>query len=62
MRYPFVCPKCENKEVITMRITEYVATGHLCSKCNTEMQREVKSLVCAMSKDTTGDFYQKVSF
>ena len=42
-----------------MKITEYVATGHKCEKCNTEMKRDPKSLCCGMSIDTTGDFYRK---
>lgn len=59
MFYPFVCPECGHEETITMRITEYVSTGHLCPKCNTEMKRDPKSLCCGMSIDTTGDFYRK---
>lgn len=59
MFYPFICPECGQEEAIEMRITEYVAEGHECPKCKTEMKRDPKSLVCGMSIDTTGDFYRK---
>ena len=59
MFYPFICPKCKHEQSISMKITEYVATGHKCEKCNTEMKRDPKSLCCGMSIDTTGDFYRK---
>ena len=59
MFYPFECPKCGQMETIEMRISEYKSDGHYCSKCNTEMKRDPKSLVCAMSVDTSGDFYRK---
>lgn len=59
MRYPFECPKCGKKQYVNMPIKEYVATGHYCSACNTEMVREVKSLVCGMSVDSTNSFYRK---
>ncbi len=59
MFYPFFCPKCGQEETIEMRITEYVAGGHFCPKCNAEMKRDPESLVCGMSIDTTGDFYRK---
>ena len=62
MNYPFECSKCGYEEKIDMQMRDYVATGHMCKECNTEMVREVKSLVCAMSVDRTGDFYQKVTF
>ena len=59
MFYPFICPECGHEETISMRISQYVAEGHLCSQCNTEMKRDPKSLVCGMSVDTTGDFFRK---
>ncbi len=61
MNYPFYCPKCGYKEVISMPITQYVADGHMCKECNTEMTREVESLVCSMAIDKTGDFYSKTT-
>lgn len=61
MFYPFICPKCGLNEAIEMRITQYVATGHLCSRCKTEMKRDPKSLVCGMSVDTTNTFYRKIN-
>lgn len=61
MNYPFECPNCGHKETITMPIKEYVATGHICKECNSEMVREVNSLVCGMSVDKTGDFYRSVN-
>ena len=62
MFYPFICPKCGHEETITMRITEYVATGHKCPICGTEMKRDPKSLVCGMTVDKTGTFFKKVTF
>lgn len=59
MNYPFFCPKCNYTQEISMRITEYVATGHKCPACNTEMKRDPQSLVCGMSIDTTGGFYRR---
>lgn len=61
MNYPFECPKCGHKEIISMPITEYVVTDHLCEECNTEMVREVKSLVCSLSIDKTGGFYRSMN-
>lgn len=61
MNYPFECPNCGHSEKIEMRMSEYVASGHYCPECNTEMQREVKSLVCGASIDKSGDFYRKVN-
>ena len=37
--YLFVCPKCGNKTVIQMRISEYRSEGHIC-KCGSEMIRD----------------------
>ena len=59
MNYPFFCPKCGQKEIISMPITQYVGTGHMCKECNTEMTREVESLVCGMAIDKSGGFYAK---
>ena len=62
MNYPFECRKCGRKEVISMPIKDYHADNHFCPSCGEEMVREVSSLVCGMSVDKTGDFYQKVTF
>ena len=62
MFYDFICPKCDKKETIQMRITEYKAEGHLCPSCSTEMKRDPKSLVCGMTVDKTGTFFKKVTF
>lgn len=59
MQYPFVCPNCGYEEKIDMPMRDYVATGHMCSECNTEMEREVKSLVCMGSVDLTNSFYRR---
>lgn len=59
MFYPFVCPKCGHEETISMRITEYVATGHECPKCQTEMERDPQSLCCGMSIDKTNSFFRR---
>ena len=61
MNYPFVCPNCNHAEIISMPINEYHSDNHFCSSCNTEMVREIKSLVCQCSIDTTGDFYKRTS-
>lgn len=60
MNYPFEC-KCGHKEIVSMPIKEYRADGHYCPICHEEMKREVGSLVCGLSVDTTGDFYRKVN-
>lgn len=60
MNYPFEC-KCGHKEVISMRMSEYKNEGHYCPICGEEMVREVKSLVCGVSIDKTGDFYRKAN-
>lgn len=57
MYYPFIC-ECGNKEEISMPMSEYKSSGHVCSVCGKEMTREVKSLVCSLSIDRTGDFYR----
>ena len=62
LQIPFECEKCKHKEIISMSITEYSSSNHFCPSCGEEIVREVKSLVCAMSVDRTGDFYQKVTF
>lgn len=60
MNYPFEC-KCGHKEIISMAIKEYHADNHICPNCKKEMTREVKSLVCGCSIDSTGDFYRKIN-
>ena len=59
MNYPFECPKCNEKETISMPITQYTSEGHMCKSCGTEMVREVKSLVCGLSIDKTSSFFRK---
>ena len=61
MKYPFVCPQCNHTEIISMPIKEYHSNNHLCPSCNTEMVREVKSLVCGCSVDLTNTFYRKIN-
>ena len=58
MNYPFEC-ECGHKEIINMSMKEYHADNHYCPICNKEMTREVKSLVCMGSVDTTGSFYRR---
>lgn len=60
MNYPFCCPKCGDKKTISMPINDYIATGHMCD-CGTEMVREIKSLVCGMAIDKTGEFFRKIN-
>lgn len=59
MLYPFYCPKCGHKENVEMKMTEYKSDGHLCSECETEMNRTIESMVCGY-KDAVG-FYGKTS-
>lgn len=61
MNYPFECPKCNHTEIISMSMKDYHVNNHYCPKCNTEMVREVKSLVCQCSIDHTNSFYRKVN-
>lgn len=58
MNYPFVCPKCGLTKNIEMSMKDYHSDGHMC-ECGTEMEREVKSLVCGLSIDKTSSFYRK---
>ena len=59
MDYAFYCQSCNKKETISMRMSEYVSTGHLCTDCNTELLREPSSLVCGVSIDNTGSFFKR---
>lgn len=59
MDYPFECPNCGHKEIIPMKMSEYRREGHYCKICNTEMEREVSSLICGLSIDKTNSFYRK---
>lgn len=61
MNYPFECPSCGTKETISMPISQYQPKWHYCKNCGVEMVREVNSLVCGVSIDTTGDFYRKIN-
>ena len=61
MYYPFECKKCGHHEEISMPMSSYTASWHMCPKCGEEMTREVKSLVCGMSIDRSGDFYRKIN-
>lgn len=61
MNYPFVCLKCGQKTTISMSMRDYKSEGHYCSNCNTELTREVNSLVCGMTIDKTGDFCNHTS-
>lgn len=61
MNYPFVCPKCNNTETISMKMSEYHADNHFCPICGEEMVREVNSLVCGCSIDKCGGFYRKIN-
>lgn len=59
MDYPFECPNCGAKKIISMPIKEAHNDGHYCEICNTELKREVSSLVCGLSIDKTSSFYRK---
>ena len=61
MDYAFYCPSCNRKETISMRMSEYISTGHECPECKTELLREPSSLVCQCSIDNTNTFYRKVN-
>ena len=38
MKYPYKCPKCENKETVTKMMAES-SREEKCSKCDTVMKR-----------------------
>ena len=58
MYYDFVCKNCGNKEIIEMKITEYTSEGHTCSKCKSELERDISSMKYGMVKDTTNGFFK----
>lgn len=43
MQYKFMCPKCRQKYVLSIPISEYTSIGHKCQNpdCDGELQREV---------------------
>ena len=59
MKYPFTCPKCGYYEEISMKMSEYTASGHKCKECNEEMQREISSMKCGAFIDNTNTFYKR---
>ena len=61
MNYPFECSKCGHSEIISMPIKEYKSEGHYCPICGEEMTREIKSMVCQCSIDTTNSFYRRTN-
>ena len=61
MNYPFFCPNCGAKKIISMPIKEAHNDGHYCDDCKTELKREVDSLVCSCSIDKSGGFYRKLN-
>lgn len=61
MNYPFECPKCKEKETISMSMKDYTSVGHMCKSCGTEMVREISSLICSASIDKTNSFYRKIN-
>ena len=60
MYYDFICKNCGNKEVVEMKITEYTSEGHTCSKCQSELGRDISSMKYGMVKDMSGGFYKQV--
>lgn len=62
MNYPFTCPKCNFHTDIEMKMSEYTPDNHFCPECNTEMQRDISSMTCAMFKDNTNTFYKTTTF
>lgn len=59
MNYPFTCPKCGFKKQISMKMSEYTSSGHLCPLCNEEMEREISSMKCGAFIDNTNTFYKR---
>lgn len=59
MNYPFTCPKCGFKKQISMKMSEYTSSGHLCPLCNEEMEREISSMKCGAFVDKTNTFYKR---
>ena len=62
MKYGFVCPKCDFRKEIDMKMSEYTSSGHLCDKCNEEMIRDISAMGFGMLKDNTGSFYKTTTF
>lgn len=60
MNYPFYCPKCGVRKIISMPIKEYTSEGHKC-ECGFDMKREPSSLVCGGSIDNTGTFFRNTT-
>lgn len=58
--YRFVCPNCGKLAVVSMRISEYTANGHICSVCESELVRDVKNFCSEYAVNCSG-FYGKKS-
>ena len=56
MEYKFVCPKCNQDEIVNMRISEYTADGHVCKNCGAKLKRSVDSFCRSYSVKCDGFF------
>lgn len=57
--YSYKC-SCGNEKIIVCKMSEYSSTIP-CDKCNEQMTRKVKDLVCGLSVDKTNSFYRKTN-
>lgn len=55
MNYRFVCPSCGKTFTLSMPVSEYTASGHLCP-CGAELKRDVKDFATSYAVKCDG-FY-----
>ena len=53
--YLFKC-ECGNKQIVSMRISEYQKNGHKCDKCGKELIRDVSDICSSFSVKCDGFF------
>ena len=54
--YKFKCPKCDNEQIISMKISEYASKGHICDKCGENLVRDMSNICSSFSVKCTGFF------
>lgn len=56
MTYRFTCPKCNEKHLLDIPISEYSPTGHKCPNCGEELVRDVEDFAGGVIWKCTGAF------
>lgn len=56
MQYKFKCPKCGEKYIISMPISEYTPDGHYCKKDNIELERDISDYAGGSIWKCTGSY------